>query len=74
MVEDAAPGPGHFELAALGQTPLQEANETRLLKEAQTDPGAFEFVVVSTDAPQTPGGGSGIVEDCSEKLYPHQGP
>lgn len=64
----------HFELAALGKTPVREANQTRLLKAVQADPGAFELVLVSNDAPQTSSGGSGVVEGCSEKLYPHQGP
>jgi hypothetical protein len=64
----------HFELAVLGRTPFQEANQTRLLRAVETDPSPFELVLVSTDAPQTPGGGSGIVEDCSDRLYPHQGP
>jgi hypothetical protein len=64
----------HFELAILGKTPVREANQTRLLRAVQTDPSAFELVLVSTEAPQTPSGGSGIVEHRSDKLYPHQGP
>jgi hypothetical protein len=64
----------HFELAALGKTPVHEADEAHLLNAVQTDPSAFELVLVSNDAPQTPDGGSGIVEACSDRLYPHQGP
>jgi hypothetical protein len=64
----------HFELAVLGGNPAHEANLGRLLREVQTDPAEFELVLVSNDAPQTPAGGSGIVETCSEKTYPHQGP
>jgi hypothetical protein len=65
----------HFELAVLGKTPVHEANQTRLLRAVQTDPSAFELVLVSNDAPKRrSGGGSGIVEDCSWKLYPNQGP
>jgi hypothetical protein len=64
----------HFELAALGKTPIDEANQARLLRAVQTDSGAFELILVSNDAPQTHGGGSGVVEECSSRLYPHQGP
>jgi hypothetical protein len=64
----------HFELVALGKTPVHEANQARLLTAAQTDPSAFELILISQDAPQTAGGGSGIVEACSGSLYPHQGP
>ncbi len=64
----------HFELAVLGGNPAHEANQARLLTEVQADPAEFELVLISNDAPQTPGGGSGILDQCSRKVYPHQGP
>lgn len=64
----------HFELAVLGKGPDLRADQASLLKAVQRDPRAFELVLVSNAAPQTPSGGSGIVEDCSERLYPDQGP
>jgi hypothetical protein len=64
----------HFELVALGKTPVHDANQARLLTTVQTDPSAFELVLVSNHAPQTSSGGSGVVETCSGRLYPRQGP
>jgi hypothetical protein len=63
----------HFELAALGKTPVEETRQVLLLRALEKDPSAFQLVLVSNDAPKTPSGGSGIVQDCSRKLYPHQG-
>lgn len=48
----------HFELAVLGKKPVYGANQARLLAEIQKNPRAFELVLVSNDAPQTPAGGS----------------
>jgi hypothetical protein len=64
----------HFELAVLGGNPAHRSNQALLLKEVQTDPTKFERVLITNDAPQTRASASGVVENCSEKLYPHQGP
>jgi hypothetical protein len=64
----------HFELAVLGKGPDLRGDQADLLRVVQRDPRAFQLVLVSNAAPQTPSGGSGIVEDCSDRLYPGQVP
>jgi hypothetical protein len=64
----------HLELAVLGKTPIGEANQTRLLRAVQADPSAFQLVLISHDSSQSRARGWGVVEECSERLYPHQGP
>lgn len=60
-----------FELVAVSEK-LDEADQARLLREVQADPGRFEAVLLA-DHPSPPPGAATVAR-CSFGVYPNQGP